>query len=177
MAIRLDNIMERWAVLFKEIHHTEAAPRFFRYNDEMALDEFIQRYKQISGPVVGVRTHLDGRFDTSKRMDYPEEQFAILIRANPKDYLAQANAKQQCKLIMKKFLVYLEQQRKEAQRTDRSAPLALLRLEDVRYDTLGPIAGEWFAVFATIENQDWEKLCFTETDYLPETEADWIDQR
>lgn len=176
MAIRLDNIMERWATLFKEIRHSESAPRFFRYNDEMALDEFVQRYKNINGPVVGVRTHLEGRFDTAKRMDYPEEQFVVMMRANPKDYLAQADAKQRCKRIMKQFLVYLEHLKKEAQRSgDRTDPLGMLKLEDIRYDTLGPIANEWHAVFCTIENNEYEKLCYSETDYLTEEEAGWTD--
>lgn len=172
---RLDNYMERWAALYKGIHHTKEKPRFFRCDDEMNYDEFLQNYMKIADPICGVRTNLEGDMDIRKRLDHPEYVLLFLQRVKANDFLNIADVKYRCKAIAEDFLIKLDTDRQQAERTDRTSPLAMMKLDKVRYDTIGPLtSAPFYGVFVTFESQEYNKKCFTESDYLPDSEADWL---
>lgn len=175
MSFRLDNYMERWACLYKGIRHTKKDPRFFRCSDELNLDEFLQNFQRIADPVCGIVTNWNGKVDIPKRLDKPVYTCMFLGRADANDYKRQADVKAQSKEIAKKFLIYLDKDRQAALRTDRTSPLALINLSDITYNTIGPLTSAWwFGTYFEINAVEYEKECFTESDYLPDSEAEWL---
>ncbi|MCD8176717.1 MAG: hypothetical protein LUE98_04555 [Tannerellaceae bacterium] len=171
---RFDIYMEQWAEKYKPIQHSEGRRRFFRVNDEMAIDEMLQNYISVDppgDPCCGIVTHLEGTIDITKRFDYPYVKLLFMKwGVDMADYRIQADAKADCFLHAKKFLLYLEQDVKKA-KTRRDPknpdPLAYVDLTNVRYETLGPMASDgWFMVLVTIQVSEFDKICFSESDYL-----------
>lgn len=178
MSFRIDNYMERWACLYKGIRHTKKDPRFFRCSDELNLDEFLQNFQRIKGPVCGIVTNWKGKVNVPKRLDSPVYTCMFLGRADANDYKGQADVKARSLEIAKKFLIYLDNSRQSALRQERSSFLAMLDLSAVSYDTVGPLTSAWwFGTYFTIEGLEYEKECFTESDYLPESEAKWLEDK
>lgn len=178
MSFRLDNYMERWACLYKGIRHTPKDPRFFRCSDELNLDEFLQNFQRIDGPVCGIVTNWKGKVNIPKRLDAPVYTCMFLGRADANDYKAQTDVKARSLAIAKKFLLYLDNDRQIAQRNDRGSFLSQLDLSDISYDTVGPLTSAWwFGTYFTLESFEYEKECFTASDYLPESEAGWLDYK
>lgn len=178
MAFRMDNYMERWAALYKGIHHTQKAPRFFRCNDEMTFDEFLQNYMRIAEPICGIRTNMEGDMDITKRVLKPVYLLMFLQRADPRDFRNIADVKYRCLSIAEDFLIALEKDQKEAARQATSSALLRLDLGNVRYDTMGPLtSANFYAIFVTIESLEYHKKCYSPSDYYPEEEADWLEHR
>lgn len=178
MDFRLDNYMERWAALYKGIQHTEKKPRFFRCDDEMNYDEFLQKYQKMEAdPICGIRTNLEGQMDIRKRLDHPEYVFLFLQRAKANDFKAIADAKYRCKAIAEDFFIYLDHDKQEAERTERTSPLAMMRLESIRYDTIGPLtSANFYGLYCQIESAQYNRKCFSESDYLPAESAQWLNK-
>lgn len=176
MEFRMDKYMERWAALYKGIHHTQKAPRFFRCNDEMTFDEFLQNYMRIADPICGIRTNLEGDMDVAKRVQKPVYLLMFLQRADPKNFRNISDVKYRCLSIAEDFLISLEKDQREAARSATSPTLLKLDLSNVRYETLGPLtSANFYAILVTIESTEYHKKCFSPSDYFPEKEAGWLE--
>ena len=174
-AFRLDIYMERWAVLYKGIHHTEKEPRFFRCDDEMNLDDLLQKYHKINDPICLIKTNLEGDMNIPRRIDNMKYTCMFMKRVDPNKPKEQADAKYLCKDIAKAFFIKLDKDRQDAARTDRTSPLAALDLAKVRFTTVYPVtSANMVLLICDIECPEYDKVCFTESDYLPEEEADWL---
>lgn len=176
MTFRLDNYLERWAALYKGIHHTKKAPRFFRCNDEMTFDEFLQHFMRIPDPICGIRTNLEGDMNVTKRIKRPVYLLMFLQRADPKNFRNIADVKYRCLSIADDFLIALEKDQKDAARQATQAPSLRFDLSNVHYDTMGPLtSANFYGVFVTIDGMEYAKSCYTPSDYYPEEEAEWLD--
>jgi hypothetical protein len=164
--------MEEWACAYKPIQHLreEGERRFFRVDDEMRLNEFLQHFIGIppGQPVCGIVTHLEGTADVPKRFDSQVVKFLFLQSApDQTDFHAQADAKAACHEHAWKFLVYLHRDVDRLARTDRTHPLAHLDLHNVQYDMLGPItSANWFCQILTLTAPQYAPSCFSEADYI-----------
>jgi len=160
--------MEQWASIYKPFRHIPDDPkasRFFRVNDEMLLDEFLQRYQQLDEPCCGIVTHLQGNLNIGRRLEEPVVKFLFFARADENDYRAQADAKACCYEHAWKFLLRMQHDKEEKVRINRAHPLAQLNLERVDYDMIGPITNGWFELIVTIQVMQYRKECYTEEDY------------
>jgi hypothetical protein len=162
--------MEDWACRYKPIRHTGDEKRFFRVDDEMRLNEFLQHFISIPAgqPVCGMVTHLEGTADVPKRLDSPVVKFLFLQSASEQaDFYAQSDAKAACHFHAWKFLIYLQRDVDRLTRTDRTHPLAHLDLHNVLFDMLGPItAANWFCQVVTLTATQYAPSCFSEADYI-----------
>lgn len=166
---RFDNYMEQWATIYKPFQHIPDDPkdaRFFRVNDEMLLDEFLQRYQQLDVPCCGIVTHLEGTVNVPKRLEQPLIKFLFFARADETDYPAQSDAKATCYDHAWKFLLHLQHGKDQFTRTERNHPLSHLDLTNVRYDMLGPITNGWFELIVTVQVMQYSPQCYSEEDYI-----------
>lgn len=164
---RLDNYMEEWATKCKRMLHSPMEPHFFRCNSEFTIDQFLQQYQDATYPVCGIVTHLEGIRNVERNIDSPLYKPLFAAYADADDYQAQADAKAINKENADLFLAKLYHDKKKAEQTDRTSPLALLDLTSVRYDTIGPMTSKgWFVLVLTIESKEYNRICYTPSDYL-----------
>lgn len=163
---RLDNYMEEWAARYALIGHTEKEPHFFRCNDEMLLDEFLQNYQQLQGFVCGIKTNLEGTLNIIKNIDIPIYTCLFLGHAEETDFREQANVKYRCKQIAKSFLISLRSYMKNIERESTGNATKKIDLENVAYDMIGPVTNGWFGLVLTLTGMEYVKECFTPSDYL-----------
>ena len=170
---RLDNYMEKWAEAYLPLSHKKEDPAFFRMNDIFTVDEFLNHYNRLNKPVCGIVTHIKSRVNAVKRMNMPTYECVFLARADARDYKAQADAKESCWELMWAFLLRLDHDRQEAARVDRGSALANLDLTDMSAETLGPITNGWFMLVLTIDAQQKESRCYSDSDYDPDKLSAW----
>lgn len=166
---RFDNYMEHWASIYKPFLHIPDDPkmsRFFRVNDEMLLDEFLQRYQRLDAPCCGIVTHIEGNANVPKRLDEPVVKFLFFARADENDYRAQADAKECCYDHAWKFLLRMQRDKDIFARQDRAHPLAHADLSNVRFDMLGPITNGWFELIVTVQVVQPAPQCYSPEDYI-----------
>lgn len=164
---RLDNYMEDWAIRCKRMLHTPEEPHFFRTNSEFTIDQFLQQYQDLTYPVCGIVTHLEGVRNVERNLDTPTYKVLFCAYADAYDFRAQADAKAINKENADLFLAKLYHDKKTAEQTDRTSPLAMLDLSDIRYDTIGPVTSKgWFVLILTIESKEYNRICYSPSDYI-----------
>lgn len=166
---RFDDFMEEWARSYKPYSQgiDERRGSFFRATDEFLLEEFLGTFQSARGkPMCGIVTNLTGKFDTPKRIFKHTYKFLFFQYANPRDFREQATVKYECMRHAIAFAVYMEQKKREHQRTDRLHPLATLDLGDLDFDMLGPLLDGWFLQIVTLDCPERIPVCYSEADYV-----------
>ncbi len=164
---RLDIYMEKWAMTYKGMLHTEENPRFFRCNSEFTVDQFLNEYQDMNEPVCGIVTHLEGAIDVPKRINRPKYSCLFMARADPDNYKEQADAKYKCFENAYAFLVKLDYDRQMAARESRTNPLSAIDLSDITYDMIGPVASNgWFELIVTLKSSEHTPGCYSPEDYI-----------
>lgn len=165
---RFDEYVERWAQQYKGLAHSESHPAFFRVNSEYTLDEFISGYTSIDYPIVCVITHLEGVVDGSKSLDNGTFRTLFLAPGKFDDYKDQADAKYKCKDLMHKFImrVRFDKKRLQANPEQRLHPLAMVDIDNLRYDMIGPVLNSWHCLSLDLSAKESFGECYSDTDYI-----------
>lgn len=84
---RLDNILERWAELYKPLSHSVESKKFFRISMIDAQSYFIRNYNMMDGVALAYATHIDAELaqQNPKAINYRHVIYFLSKQQNAQD--------------------------------------------------------------------------------------------
>ncbi len=158
---------EHWASIYKPMmHNTTDNRRFFCIESIGQIANLVTQVQSVKGPFVVIETNIGGT--VTERFMTPEYgvyffQKSVAQKLQSND-TADAEAKS---TAMKHALAYLNRIRQDQQegQTGTADALAGIDLEEVRFETFGPLFNRWFAVGISLRNLQRFSRCVNADDY------------
>lgn len=162
---QFEKVLERWAMKYKPMQHvpgsTSPNKRLFLFDSIVSVPDFMTRQPLTKSPCVGYEFPLRGSVKGGKLLPIYTVYFFVRQDGNSivgKELSADAN--QEALNHAFKFIAWMKQQ----QEVDPT--LNNIDLEEVAYDTYGPLYNGWYGIFMQFRDVDKFSLCVDENDYL-----------
>lgn len=160
---RFEKFVEDWCMIYKPMQHVPGEKsrnkRFFFTDSYMGLADFMASFSNKTSPCVVMESGQDGSI--IRGLDQPRHTLYFLVRAeDSQDGFAARAASAEAKTHMLKFVAYL---RDKAKRQDE---LRRIDIEQLSYQTVGPLYNSWYAVYITMEDTKQIQLCISADDYV-----------
>ena len=160
-----DKVIEEWCMKYKPILHRPGErstnKRFFLVDSIVNIPQIAASLSLGKSPCVAYEFHAEGEMEGSKI--FPEYTISVLVKVTGENFMMKERSNEAVKeafLHVRKLIAWLRDKRE----TDKS--LENLDLEQIKYDTLGPLINNWYSVFFTITDTTCEKVYVDPNDYI-----------
>jgi len=162
---RFDKIVEEWATLYKPIQHTPGESgenkRFFLFDSIVSVPQFIAKIDITKSPCVGFEFHKQGNIVGGKVQ--PVYTIYFMVNAGTDSLVAKEQSSEavyEAETHAHKFLAWINEEQENRQE------LRNIDLQNVTYDTYGPLYNNWYAVFIQFRDVDVYNTCVDKNDYV-----------
>lgn len=190
---RLDNILEKWAVIYRPLSHElgDKGERktFFRISMIDAQSYFVRNYSMQPSPAMAYATHVDADMDkNNKHITYRHVIYFLVKqlngsgKTNVTDEMAATNARYATDDMVQDLLGFLDEMKRAAcaNKQEYTAPNGIvfrfdkltqqglrgLQLDEAHWGTLPPMLNGWQICGLSIDQVVPRHLCVNESKYL-----------
>lgn len=162
---------EHWATIYKPmLHERKKNKRFFCIESIASLANLAKELPKADSPIVCIETNIGGGI--SRKFIMPEYNVYFFVCANQKlqdNDIADSAAKEEALQHAISFLNYLRHEQ-ELHRDDRRFQLLALDMDNIRFETFGPMFNRWFCVGISMMDLSAYNRCFNPDEYeqIPE---------
>lgn len=163
----LIDFTEHWAGIYKPMLHREPDNRrFFSIESIGQVANLVAQAKNIKGPFVAIETNIGGTF--AGGFLEPEYNVYFFVRSAAQKLQSNEAADNEAKSeAMRHATAYLNRIRyeQELHQDDLESVLTGLDVDNVRFETFGPLLNRWFAVGISLASLDRYSRCVNTEDY------------
>lgn len=160
---------EHWATIYQPmLHEPKRNKRFYCVENGANLTNLAKELPHAKSPLLCIETNIGGGISDSFFM--PEYSLYFFVQANPtlqNNDIADATAKDEAMSHAIAFLNYIRQKQEE-HGNDHDFVLQGLDLDNVRFETFGPIFNRWFYVGISLFDLGRYSQCVNPDDYIEE---------
>lgn len=157
---------EHWATIYKPmLHERKKNKRFFCIESLANLTNFAKELPKTNSPLICIETNIGGGIN--RKFIMPEYNVYFFVRASQKiqdNDIADSAAKEEALQHAVSFLNYLRHEQ-ELQRDSRRFQFLALDLDNIRFETFGPMFNRWFCVGISMMDLAQYNRCFNPDDY------------
>lgn len=158
---------EHWASIYKPMsHHPQTNKRFYCIESIANLTNFAATLPKAQSPLVCMETNIGGSITGKFFMpEYNVYFFAMAKQKIQQNDIEDAAAKEEAMQHAFSYLNYIRQEQK-AHEDQRDFILQGLDLDNVRFETFGPMFNRWFCVGLSMVDLAKYSRCVNPEDYL-----------
>lgn len=162
---RFDKIVEEWATIYKPMQHTPGDTgknrRFFLFDSIVSIPQFSGKLDSTKSPCIGFEFHKQGNIVGGKAMPVYTIYFLVNVGTmNLTEKNRSADAVAEAELHAHKFLAWIQNEQ------ENRPELRNIDLNNVVYDTYGPLMNNWYALFLQFKDVDVFNVCVDKNDYV-----------
>lgn len=162
---KFEDILESWAMKYKPMKHipgeTSTNKRLFLFDSIVSIPDFMTRIGSNLSPCLGYEFPMRGSIKGGKVLPVYTIYFLVkqdINRATGKELSAEAN--QEALQHAFKFIAWMKEQQ------ELNPELRNIDLDEVSYDTYGPLYNGWYGIFIQIRDVDKFNQCVDKSDYI-----------